>query len=42
MCVAQEWGVKVADPEAAFKEVDADGGGQALFDQPSTLTLPSP
>ena len=42
MPLLETWGVKVADPEAAFKEVDADGGGQALFDQPSTLTLPSP
>ena len=27
------WGVKVEDPEAAFKEIDSDGGGQVLFDE---------
>eukprot|EP00756_Hemistasia_phaeocysticola_P006881 Hpha_TRINITY_DN14035_c0_g1::TRINITY_DN14035_c0_g1_i1::g.44206::m.44206 len=26
-----EWGVKIADPEATFREVDTDGGGKILF-----------
>ena len=29
----QEWGVTVEDPEATFKEVDANGGGQILFQE---------
>ena len=27
----QKWGVKVDDPSATFKEIDANGGGQVLF-----------
>lgn len=29
----EKWGVKVSDPEAAFKEIDTNGGGQILFDE---------
>jgi len=27
------WGLKVADPDAVFKEIDSDGGGMILFDE---------
>ena len=27
----EEWGVKIEDHEAAFNEIDANGGGQVLF-----------
>eukprot|EP00389_Voromonas_pontica_P001869 GDKH01002794.1.p1 GENE.GDKH01002794.1~~GDKH01002794.1.p1 ORF type:complete len:185 (-),score=47.81 GDKH01002794.1:242-796(-) len=29
----QEWGAEIEDPEAAFKEADANGGGVLLFDE---------
>ena len=29
----RSWGVEVVDVEAAFKDVDADGGGSVLFDE---------
>jgi Ca2+-binding EF-hand superfamily protein len=29
----EKWGVKVSDPEATFKEIDKNGGGQILFDE---------
>eukprot|EP01012_Entosiphon_sulcatum_P008252 TRINITY_DN14417_c0_g1_i1.p2 TRINITY_DN14417_c0_g1~~TRINITY_DN14417_c0_g1_i1.p2 ORF type:complete len:188 (+),score=47.26 TRINITY_DN14417_c0_g1_i1:66-629(+) len=29
----RKWGVEVADPVAAFREVDRDGGGQILFNE---------
>ncbi len=29
----EAWGVKVDDPEAAFAEIDTNGGGQLLFDE---------
>jgi Ca2+-binding EF-hand superfamily protein len=28
-----KWGVTVEDPEATFKEIDADGQGMLLFDE---------
>eukprot|EP00462_Mataza_sp_D1_P026634 CAMPEP_0175132080 /NCGR_PEP_ID=MMETSP0087-20121206/6887_1 /TAXON_ID=136419 /ORGANISM="Unknown Unknown, Strain D1" /LENGTH=221 /DNA_ID=CAMNT_0016414417 /DNA_START=26 /DNA_END=688 /DNA_ORIENTATION=+ len=28
-----KWGFKVEDPDAVFKEIDADGGGVVLFDE---------
>ena len=27
----EEWGVKIEDHEAAFNEIDENGGGQVLF-----------
>ena len=29
----EKWGVKVSDPETAFKEVDENGGGSVLFEE---------
>ena len=29
----EKWGVKIEDPEASFKEIDGNGGGQVLFDE---------
>jgi len=29
----RSWGVSVDDPEAAFREIDQDGGGMVLFDE---------
>jgi Ca2+-binding EF-hand superfamily protein len=29
----EEWGFKVDDPEAEFKAIDKNGGGQLLFDE---------
>jgi len=29
----ENWGVKIADAEATFKEIDGNGGGQILFDE---------
>ena len=29
----KDWGVDVADPEAEFKAIDVNGGGQVLFDE---------
>eukprot|EP00980_Cylindrotheca_fusiformis_P029479 scaffold23479_cov143-Cylindrotheca_fusiformis.AAC.29 len=29
----ETWGVKIDDPEAAFREVDENGGGKILFDE---------
>eukprot|EP01065_Artemidia_motanka_P012642 TRINITY_DN16967_c0_g1_i1.p2 TRINITY_DN16967_c0_g1~~TRINITY_DN16967_c0_g1_i1.p2 ORF type:complete len:189 (+),score=73.29 TRINITY_DN16967_c0_g1_i1:55-621(+) len=28
-----QWGLKITDPEAAFREADRDGGGKILFDE---------
>ena len=28
-----QWGLNVTDPEAVFREIDTDGGGQVLFDE---------
>lgn len=35
----QSWGVKIPDPAAAFKEIDANGGGEILFDEFSDWAL---
>ena len=29
----ERWGVKIKNPEAAFKQIDADGGGMILFNE---------
>ena len=29
----KDWGVTVEDPEAEFKAIDTNGGGQILFDE---------
>ena len=29
----QEWGVKIEDPDAVFKEIDSNGSGQMTFDE---------
>ena len=29
----ESWGVKISDPEAAFREIDTNGGGIILFDE---------
>ena len=29
----ESWGVKIVDPAASFKEIDADGGGSVTFDE---------
>lgn len=31
--IIEKWGINISDPEAAFREIDIDGGGQVLFDE---------
>jgi Ca2+-binding EF-hand superfamily protein len=31
--ILEKWGVKITDPEAEFKKIDADGGGSLFFNE---------